>query len=100
MTEEDERSGTDAFLARSGPPTFDIPFHRDEYYMLEAFLPNRGWNTDEGRWMYLPEDQHNRDVELVWRRLHRETAGMAADGSPGIVPGLGTLAQPAKPALD
>lgn len=65
MTREDERVGTDGFLERSGPPTMDFPFHRDNYYMLEAYLPNRGWNGDEERWMYMPASQHDTDVGMV-----------------------------------
>jgi hypothetical protein len=30
-----------------------------------AYLPNRGWNKDEDRWMYLPASQHERDVQMV-----------------------------------
>jgi hypothetical protein len=85
MDVEDVRAETDGFLERSGPPSLDFPFHRDGYYMLEgkfliscwigggrrltcvslAYLPNRGWNKDENRWMYLPASQHERDVEMV-----------------------------------
>ena len=67
MTQEDLVSGTDAFLQRSGPPTTDFPFHRDNYYMLEAYLPNRGWNGEEGRWAYMPADQHQTDLGYVMR---------------------------------
>jgi hypothetical protein len=68
MTDEDMRAGTDVFLERNGPPTVDIPFHRDNYYMLEAFLPNRSWISELQKWVYLPADQHDKDVEraLKW----------------------------------
>ncbi|KAK0705707.1 hypothetical protein B0H67DRAFT_499164 [Lasiosphaeris hirsuta] len=65
MTEEDVRAGTDAFLERSGPPTVDTPYHRDNYYMLEAYLPNRSWIADRGRWVYVQADQHDRDVQIA-----------------------------------
>jgi len=65
MSEEDAASETDLFLERSGPPSTEFPFHRDSYYMLEAYLPNRGWNGEELRWMYMPASQHDRDVEWV-----------------------------------
>ncbi|KAI1129729.1 hypothetical protein F5Y10DRAFT_237495 [Nemania abortiva] len=65
MTEEDVNSGTDAFLARSGPPSLDIPFHRDNYYLLETFMPNRSWSQDLSRWLYVPAEQHDRDIEFV-----------------------------------
>jgi len=65
MTEEDVRSESDAFLARDGPPTVDFPFHRDNYYMLEAYLPNRCWIAHRNEWVYIPENQHDRDVEVA-----------------------------------
>ncbi|RKU41476.1 hypothetical protein DL546_004223 [Coniochaeta pulveracea] len=71
MNAEDERSGTDGFLSRSGPPTVDFPFHRDNYYMLESYLPNRGWNGEEARWMYMPASQHDTDVGMVVRFYRR-----------------------------
>ncbi|KAI3339158.1 hypothetical protein F4824DRAFT_52317 [Ustulina deusta] len=65
MTEDDVNSGTDAFLARSGPPSLDIPYHRDNYYLLETFVPNRSWSQDLSRWLYVPAEQHDRDIEFV-----------------------------------
>lgn len=65
METEDVKPGNDVFLERSGPPSVDFPWHRDNYYMLEAYLPNRGWKAEEERWMYMPESQHDRDVEFV-----------------------------------
>lgn len=74
MTNNDETAETDAFLERSGPPTLDFPFHRDNYYMLESYLPNRSWSSDAQRWMYVPASQHERDLELVqrWEAWRRE----------------------------
>jgi hypothetical protein len=51
----------------------DMPFHRDNYYMLEAYLPNRSWFADDKRWGYMPAEQHQRDLEqlrkfVLWRR--------------------------------
>ncbi|KAI0023985.1 hypothetical protein F4780DRAFT_687025 [Xylariomycetidae sp. FL0641] len=65
MMQEDLDAGTDDFLGRSGPPSYDFPFHRDNYYMLEAYLPNRSWIKEQSHWVYLPEDQHDRDVGFV-----------------------------------
>lgn len=62
MTDEDLRAGSDEFLGRSGPPTLDVPFHRDNYYMLEAFLPNRSWIKERDAWVYMPEEQHEHDL--------------------------------------
>ncbi|KAI6378370.1 hypothetical protein MCOR25_002238 [Pyricularia grisea] len=65
LTEEDARSETDAFLERSGPPTIDWPYHRDTYYMLETYLPNRCWSGDEKRYLYVPAEQHEREVQNI-----------------------------------
>jgi hypothetical protein len=82
MTEEDEASGTDLFLERSGPPSTELPFHRDQYYLLETYMPNRGWNSERHEWMYMPADQHERDVAWVVRvaqwRAQRKAAEHAA----------------------
>ncbi|KAJ8130196.1 hypothetical protein O1611_g3435 [Lasiodiplodia mahajangana] len=79
MTEKDVNSGTDAFLARSGPPSFDIPYHRDNYYLLETFMPNRSWSNDLFRWLYVPAEQHDRDIEFVvlWARRRRRAEQQA-----------------------
>ncbi|KAI1099452.1 hypothetical protein F4804DRAFT_83425 [Jackrogersella minutella] len=71
MEREDIESGSDLFLDRSGPPSFDFPFHRDNYYMLEAYLPNRGWSGDYDRWMYVPAEQHNTDIHYIVKRAER-----------------------------
>ncbi|KAJ4414068.1 hypothetical protein N0V82_008142 [Gnomoniopsis sp. IMI 355080] len=73
MTSQDAASGTDEFLQLNGPPSLDFPFHRDNYYMLEAYLPNRSWFSEDGRWGYMPAEQHDKDIEqlrkwVLWRR--------------------------------
>ena len=60
MSEADVDAENDCFLERSGPPTLDFPFHRDAYYMLESYMPNRGWNSEDGEWKYMPASQHDR----------------------------------------
>ncbi len=67
MTEEDAASGTDSFLAKHGPPSLEFPYQRDEYYMLEAYIPNRWWRKAEARWIFTVAGQHERDLELVRR---------------------------------
>lgn len=74
MTPEDARSGTDLFLDQKGPATIDSPFHRDNYHMLEAFLPNRGWFDEDNCWKYMPESQHLRDLEWVKKEWQKEQA--------------------------
>ncbi|KAK4150228.1 hypothetical protein C8A00DRAFT_18210 [Chaetomidium leptoderma] len=67
MTEEDMRAGTDAFLQRAGPPTFDYPYSRELYYMLEAFLPSRSWLSAQQKWVYMSQSQewHEKDLETL-----------------------------------
>lgn len=84
MTADDAASGTDDFLQRRGPPSLDFPFHRDNYYMLEAYLPNRSWFPEEERWGYMPAEQHDKDLEQLrkwvsWRRsrAHGDAGGGA-----------------------
>ena len=74
MTIQDAAAENDDFLNRSGPPSLAFPFHRDNYYMLEAYLPNRGWNSDASEWRYMPATQHDRDVEFVkaWAKRNKE----------------------------
>ncbi|KAK2054397.1 F-box domain-containing protein [Colletotrichum caudatum] len=64
MLKEEAESGTDHFLEREGPTTADMPFQRDGYDLLEAYLPGRTWLKNEKRWAYMPADIHDRD--LAW----------------------------------
>lgn len=68
MTQDDINSQTDDFLSRDGPVTIDLPFHRDNYYMLEAFIPSRTRLKEEQRWAYIPADAHDRDLAWVAAR--------------------------------
>ncbi|OLN87838.1 hypothetical protein CCHL11_00090 [Colletotrichum chlorophyti] len=68
MSKKDAESLTDSYLGGHGPATIDMPYHRDNYYMLEAYLPNRTWLTAENRWGYAPADIHDRDLDWVSRR--------------------------------
>lgn len=79
MTAEDAASGTDEFLQRKGQPTLDFPYQRDNYYFLEAYLPNRGWLSEEGRWGYMPAEQHDKDLEQLskWVAWQRSGGGSA-----------------------
>ncbi|KAH7323530.1 hypothetical protein BKA65DRAFT_481342 [Rhexocercosporidium sp. MPI-PUGE-AT-0058] len=81
MSMEDVKAETDFFLERSGPPSLDFPFHRDNYYMLEAYLPNRGWNAEFSEWRYMPASQHYRDIEFVksWAKRKEAAARKEAE---------------------
>ncbi|KAF1924383.1 uncharacterized protein M421DRAFT_8861 [Didymella exigua CBS 183.55] len=67
MADADVDSGADTFLSKHGPPSLEFPYQRDEYYMLEAYLPNRWWKKAEQRWVYIIAGQHERDLEMVQR---------------------------------
>ncbi|KAK1042256.1 hypothetical protein LTR74_018546 [Friedmanniomyces endolithicus] len=68
VTEKDA-NGSDEFLERNGAlvrPSYDVPFTRDNYYNLLAYVPNRKWSKDECRWLYYARGAHERDLE--WTR--------------------------------
>ena len=67
--------GSDDFLARKGAPSYEFPFSRDNYYNLEAYVPNRKWSSEEGCWKYYAGTQHARDLEWV-----RDRFGVEEDG--------------------
>ncbi|KAI1630836.1 hypothetical protein F4809DRAFT_229776 [Biscogniauxia mediterranea] len=84
MTQDDVDSGADHWLSRSGPPTYDFPYYRNNYYMLESWLPNRSWSSDLSQWMYLPAEQHDRDLEFVVKwAVGRKSAGEQAVANGG-----------------
>lgn len=68
LTSADVANGTDEFLDRSGPPSYEPPWHRDNYYGLECYVPNRKWDKEEQRWKYWPA-QHQRDLEWIMERF-------------------------------
>ena len=65
LTPADASKETDEFLERSGPPSYEFPWHRDNYYALEAYVPNRRWSKEQNRWLYYAETQHERDLQWV-----------------------------------
>jgi hypothetical protein len=70
ITDEEVRGGTDVFLGREGPASFEFPFSRDVYYSLDAYVPARKWSKGEGRWMYpAPGTVHANDVAWVEARF-------------------------------
>jgi hypothetical protein len=71
MTAEDAASGTDSFLHKHGPSSLEFPYHRDEYYLLEAYLPMRWWRKSQSCWLYTIKGSHDRDLELVQRLANR-----------------------------
>jgi hypothetical protein len=71
MTAEDAARGDDAFLQKAGPLSLEFPFNREEYYMLEAYLPNRWWKKKDQEWVYNLAGQHERDLEFLQRIANR-----------------------------
>jgi hypothetical protein len=61
----DAEQETDEFLERSGPPSYEFPWHRDNYYGLEAYVPNRKWSKEKEKWLYYAEGLHERDLQWV-----------------------------------
>lgn len=75
LSTTDIESGKDVFLERSGPPSYEFPFHRDNYYSLEAYVPNRKWDRDEQAWIYgTPGKPHENDLSWVVARFQPDLA--------------------------
>ncbi|KAK3720593.1 hypothetical protein LTR37_003642 [Vermiconidia calcicola] len=69
LTPAEADKETDAFLERSGPPSYEFPWHRDNYYGLEAYVPNRKWSKEKEKWMYYAEGLHERDLQWIKERF-------------------------------
>ena len=82
---------TDYFLEQNGPESYEFPYHRDNYYNLNAYVPNRKWSRQEERWMYYPSDSmHERDLQWVVERfVPSEGAKKAVGGESGQGKGEG-----------
>lgn len=66
LTDEEAAAGTDEFLERSGPPSYQPIYMRDNYYNVEAFVPNRKWDRDEQRWQYYSKWPKPHENDLAW----------------------------------
>ena len=44
-------------------PQYEFPWHRDNYYALEAYIPNRKWSKEHEKWVYYAGDLHQRDLQ-------------------------------------
>ena len=65
LAEAEVRAGSDGFLEREGPPTFDYPYSRELYYMLEAFLPGRSWVATRQKWVYASHGVEWHQIDLA-----------------------------------
>ena len=78
LSEKDIISETDDFLERNGPPSYEFPWHRDNYYNLEAYVPNRKWSAELLKWQYAqPGKPHEGDLLWVvaWFGLDASSTG-------------------------
>jgi len=78
VSQEEEDSGTDEWLEKQGPPSLEFPYNRDEYYLLEAYVPCRWWRKEKG-WIYYAEGGCERDTKMVlewFRRVKEEEEEM------------------------
>ena len=66
LTDAEAAAGLDAFLERSGPPSYQPIFMRDNYYTVEAFVPNRKWDKEHQRWHYYSKWPKPHENDLAW----------------------------------
>ncbi len=66
LTDADAACETDQFLDRSGPPSYQPIYMRDNYYSVEAFVPNRKWDKEEQIWHYYSEWPKPHLNDLAW----------------------------------
>jgi hypothetical protein len=76
LTDAEAVSGADAYLERSGPPSYQPIFMRDNYYSVEAFVPNRKWDKEEQTWKYYSKwpKPHENDLEWLSARYMPRTS--------------------------
>jgi hypothetical protein len=66
LTDAEAAAGTDDFLERSGPPSYQPIYMRDNYYSVEAFVPNRKWDKEEQKWVYYAKWPRPHENDLNW----------------------------------
>ena len=66
LCDADAAAETDEYLERSGPPSYQTPYMRDNYYSLEAFVPNRRWIKDKQKWAYYMKGLQPHENDLKW----------------------------------
>ena len=68
LSEDTDDIESDEFLERQGDASYQLPFHRDNYYNsgMYAYVPNRKWSKNDSRWIYYATGGHERDLE--WTR--------------------------------
>jgi len=66
LTDEEAEAGTDEYLERSGPPSYQPIYMRDNYYNIEAFVPNRKWDKETRTWHYYSKWPKPHENDLAW----------------------------------
>ena len=66
LTDTDATTETDEYLERKGPESYQHPYMRDNYYNLEAFVPNRKWRHKEKEWAYYTKWPQPHLNDLNW----------------------------------
>lgn len=75
LSDADAECETDEYLQRSGPPSYQPIYMRDNYYSVEAFVPNRKWDKEDGRWRYYGKwpQPHLNDLSWVVGRFSEQS---------------------------
>ena len=66
LTDAEVEAGRDEYLERSGPPSYQPIYMRDNYYSVEAFVPNRKWDKEAHRWQYYSKWPKPHENDLAW----------------------------------
>ena len=66
LSDEEVSEATDEFLERSGPPSYQPIYMRDNYYTVEAFVPNRKWQKEEQVWKFYSKWPNPHLNDLTW----------------------------------
>ncbi|KAK7902762.1 hypothetical protein LTR67_002408 [Exophiala xenobiotica] len=66
LTDAEVEAGTDEYLERSGPPSYQPIYMRDNYYSVEAFVPNRKWDKEAQKWQYYSKWPRPHENDLAW----------------------------------
>ncbi|RFU26929.1 hypothetical protein B7463_g9400, partial [Scytalidium lignicola] len=66
LSDAEATSGVDVYLERSGPPSYQPIYMRDNYYNVEAFVPNRKWDKEQKRWQYYSKWPKAHENDLAW----------------------------------
>jgi hypothetical protein len=66
LTDAEAATGVDVYLEGSGPPSYQPIYMRDNYYSVEAFVPNRKWDKEQQTWHYYAKWPKPHENDLAW----------------------------------